>query len=122
MQRTQGRTNYVTPRHFLDFIAQFVKLLAEKRSALEEEQLHINVGLKKLTDTAADVQALQMQLAEQRQALEAKSAEANQKLQQMVGDQQAAEEKRRASVALQKQVFILFVCFIFVWLVLFVSY
>lgn len=39
--RSQGRSNYVTPRHFLDFIAQFVKLLGEKRAALEEEQLHL---------------------------------------------------------------------------------
>jgi dynein heavy chain 1 len=103
LQRTQGRTNYVTPRHFLDFIAQFVKMLNEKRAALEEEQLHLNVGLRRLTDTAAEVQALQKQLATQNRELQAKNVEANEKLKQMVADQQVAEEKRRASVALQAQ-------------------
>jgi predicted nuclease with TOPRIM domain len=103
LQRTQGRTNYVTPRHFLDFIAQFVKMLNEKRAALEEEQLHLNVGLRRLTDTAAEVQALQKQLATQNRELQAKNVEANEKLKQMVADQQIAEEKRRASVALQAQ-------------------
>jgi hypothetical protein len=103
LQRTQGRTNYVTPRHFLDFIGQFVKMLNEKRAALEEEQLHLNVGLRRLTDTAAEVQALQTQLAAQNRELTAKNVEANEKLKQMVADQQVAEEKRRASVALQAQ-------------------
>ena len=50
-----GRTMAITPRHFLDFINHFVKLYGEKRSALEEEQLHLNVGLNKIAETVEQV-------------------------------------------------------------------
>jgi dynein heavy chain 1 len=50
LERRQGRHNYVTPRHYLDFIKHFVEMINEKREQLEEEQLHLNIGLKKLRD------------------------------------------------------------------------
>ena len=40
----------------LDSILQhFVKLYNEKRAALEEEQLHLNVGLNKIDETVEQV-------------------------------------------------------------------
>jgi dynein heavy chain 1 len=42
--KQQGRQNYVTPRHYLDFINHFVRLINEKRDELEEQQLHLNIG------------------------------------------------------------------------------
>ena len=53
----------ITPRHFLDFISHFVKLYAEKRSGLEEEQLHLNVGLNKIAETVGQVEEMQKTLA-----------------------------------------------------------
>ena len=53
----------ITPRHFLDFINHFVKLYAEKRSGLEEEQLHLNVGLNKIAETVGQVEEMQKSLA-----------------------------------------------------------
>jgi len=103
LARQQGRTNYVTPRHYLDFINHFVRLVAEKREELEEQQLHLNVGLQKLRDTEQAVSELQKTLREKSAVLEAKQAEANDKLKQMVKDQQIAEEKRQASLLLRTE-------------------
>ncbi|KAM9964742.1 hypothetical protein ACTFIW_004524 [Dictyostelium discoideum] len=101
--KRQGRQNYVTPRHYLDFINQVVLLINEKRDQLEEEQLHLNIGLKKLRDTEAQVKDLQVSLAQKNRELDVKNEQANQKLKQMVQDQQAAEIKQKDARELQVQ-------------------
>jgi len=65
--------------------------------------LHLNVGLQKLRDTELAVSELQKTLREKSTVLEAKQAEANEKLKQMVKDQQVAEEKRQASLLLRTE-------------------
>ncbi|PGH26987.1 dynein heavy chain, cytoplasmic [Polytolypa hystricis UAMH7299] len=107
LQKQQGRTTFLTPRHYLDFVAQYVKLFNEKREDLEEQQRHLNVGLEKLRDTVDKVRDLRASLAQKKSQLEKKDAEANEKLQRMVADQQEAERRKTASleiqVALEKQ-------------------
>ncbi|OCH92714.1 dynein heavy chain protein 1 [Obba rivulosa] len=101
LSRRQGRYNYVTPRHYLDFINHYVRLYNEKREELEEQQRHLHVGLDKLRDTVTQVEELRKSLAIKRSQLKAKNAEANEKLQRMVADQQEAEQKKAASVEIQ---------------------
>ncbi|KAF8060992.1 dynein heavy chain protein 1 [Lyophyllum atratum] len=101
LSRRQGRYNYVTPRHYLDFINHYVRLYTEKRDELEEQQRHLHVGLDKLKDTVAQVEELRKSLAIKRSQLEAKDAEANDKLKRMVADQQEAEQKKAASIEIQ---------------------
>lgn len=101
--RMTGRSSYLTPRHLLDLIGQVVALVNEKRHELEEQQLHLNVGLRKLRETEAEVSRLQQQLSAKRAELEAKERQANAKLLQMVGDQQEAERRRQESLALQER-------------------
>jgi dynein heavy chain 1 len=47
----------------LDFINHFVKLYREKRDELEEQQMHLNVGLKKIAETVEQVEEMQKSLA-----------------------------------------------------------
>ncbi|KAJ5078911.1 intein-containing cytoplasmic dynein 1 heavy chain 1 precursor [Anaeramoeba ignava] len=101
LQKTQGRSNYVTPRHYLDFITHYVDLFNEKRSSLEEQQLHLNVGLKKMKETEEEVAKLQSTLTIKGKELESKNEEAEAKLKQMVKDQQEAEAKRKVSLEIQ---------------------
>lgn len=61
-----------------------VKLYHEKRSDLEEQQLHLNVGLQKIRETVEQVDKLQSSLSIKKNELEQKNALANQKLKQMV--------------------------------------
>ncbi|GAB7350693.1 hypothetical protein MBLNU459_g1254t2 [Dothideomycetes sp. NU459] len=101
LQRQQNRTTYLTPRHFLDFVAQYVKLYNEKREDLEEQQRHLNVGLDKLRETVVEVDDLSKSLAGKKVQLEKKDQEANEKLQRMVADQQEAERRRAISLEIQ---------------------
>jgi dynein heavy chain 1 len=101
LRKQQGKVTFLTPRHFLDFVSQYVKLYNEKREDLEEQQRHLNVGLEKLKDTVDKVRDLRASLAQKQSQLEKKSAEANEKLQRMVADQQETEKKRAASLEVQ---------------------
>lgn len=93
----------ITPRHYLDFIHHFVKLYGEKRSDLEEQQLHLNVGLNKIAETVEQVEEMQKSLAVKSQELQQKNEAANAKLKQMFKDQQEAEKKKVQSQEIQQQ-------------------
>ncbi|KAJ0425536.1 dynein heavy chain, cytoplasmic [Aspergillus carlsbadensis] len=101
LQKQQGKITYLTPRHYLDFVAQYVKLFNEKREDLEEQQRHLNVGLEKLRDTVEKVSELRVSLAQKKTQLENKDAEANEKLQRMVADQREAEQRKAVSLEVQ---------------------
>ncbi|KAJ5496798.1 Dynein heavy chain domain-2 [Penicillium fimorum] len=101
LQKQQGRVTFLTPRHYLDFVAQYVKLFNEKREDLEEQQRHLNIGLEKLHDTVDKVSDLRASLAQKKTQLERKDMEANEKLQRMVADQQEAEQRKHVSLEVQ---------------------
>lgn len=103
LARQKGHLNHVTPRHYLDFIAHYVRLFNEKREELEEQQRHLNVGLDKMQSTVVQVEELRSSLAVKRSQLEAKNVEANEKLQRMVADQQEAEQQKASSIQLQEK-------------------
>ena len=100
-EKQHGKNTYLTPRHYLDFVAHFVKLFIEQRESLEEQQRHLNVGLEKLRDTVDKVRDLRQSLAEKKEQLERKDAEANEKLQRMIADQREAETRKKASLEIQ---------------------
>ncbi|KAI8818344.1 dynein heavy chain [Fimicolochytrium jonesii] len=101
--KRQGRVNFVTPRHYLDFINHYVELFREKREDLEDRQRHLNVGLDKLKETVTKVEELRISLASKRRELEVKNKEANEKLQRMVAGQQEAEQKKQASLEIRAE-------------------
>ena len=101
LQKQQMSVTSLTPRHFLDFVAQFVKLYNEKREDLEEQQRHLNIGLEKLRDTVDKVRDLRVSLADKKSQLERKDTEANEKLQRMVADQRETEQRKATSLEIQ---------------------
>ncbi|KAF2488243.1 dynein heavy chain, N-terminal region 2-domain-containing protein [Neohortaea acidophila] len=103
LQRQQSKTTYLTPRQFLDFVAQFVKLFNEKRDDLEEQQRHLNVGLDKLRETFDKVSELRKSLDEKKLDLQKKNTEANDKLQKMVADEQEAKQQQATSLEIQSK-------------------
>uniref|UniRef100_A0A8C0WNI1 Dynein heavy chain, cytosolic n=1 Tax=Castor canadensis TaxID=51338 RepID=A0A8C0WNI1_CASCN len=102
-QVARGRTMAITPRHYLDFINHYANLFHEKRSELEEQQMHLNVGLRKIKETVDQVEELRRDLRIKSQELEVKNAAANDKLKKMVKDQQEAEKKKVMSQEIQEQ-------------------
>ncbi|KAI9494709.1 dynein heavy chain [Zychaea mexicana] len=101
LSKRQGRYNYCTPRHFLDFISHYVRLYNEKREDLEEQQRHLNVGLEKLKDTVVKVEELRKSLAIKKNQLEVKNRQAEDKIKQMLADEKEAEQKKAASIQIQ---------------------
>lgn len=91
----------VTPRHFLDFINQFTKMLTEKRSELQEQQIHLNIGLKKIKETVQQVDDLRKELAVKKTSLTTANHNANGKLQSMLKGQQEAEQKKTQSTEMR---------------------
>jgi len=102
LQKKGTRTTTITPRHYLDFINHFAKLYNEKRSELEDQQVHLNIGLSKIRETVEQVEELQKSLAVKRTELEKKNNEADKKLKQMMNDKQEAEKKKVDSEELKK--------------------
>ncbi|KAJ2764446.1 dynein heavy chain, partial [Coemansia nantahalensis] len=104
LARRRGQIAHVTPRHFIDFLGHAARLYYARREQLEEQQRHVNVGLDKLHATVTQVEELRASLGATQTALEAKTREADTKLQQMVRDQQEAEQQRAVSETLRAEV------------------
>jgi dynein heavy chain 1 len=92
----------VTPQQFLSFIASFKSVFKEKRKSLEEYQRHVSSGLEQISDTLEQVGAMKAKLSIKETQLSSKTAEANEKLEKLIKDQQEAELQKTASLALQK--------------------
>ncbi|KIH52290.1 hypothetical protein ANCDUO_17609, partial [Ancylostoma duodenale] len=87
-QKRGHRVMVVTPRHFLDLIKHFMNLFHEKRRDLEEEKVHLNIGLNKIRETEEQVKELQKSLTLKSRELEEKKTAANLKVREMLADQQ----------------------------------
>lgn len=98
---------FLSPRDFLALIENFMSSLSHRREKVEDEQLHVNAGLDKLRQTQDNVAELKLGLREKTAELKKKDALANEKLQQMVADQNAAEKRKkeaeRMGLEVQKQ-------------------
>ncbi len=91
----------ITPRHYLDFIKHYTGLFGEKRQGLEDEKIHINIGLRKIQETQEQVKELQQSLNAKRIELSEKKQAAEAKLKQMLSDQNEAEMEKKVSESLQ---------------------
>lgn len=85
---------FLSPRDYLALIKNFVACLNNRRAKVEDEQLHVNAGLDKLRQTQENVAELKTGLGTKTAELRQKEALANEKLQQMVADQNVAEKRK----------------------------
>lgn len=101
LAKSAKKFNFITPRDFLDFIKHFVELYNEKKSMLEDQQFHLNVGLDKLKQTETQVMEMQGSLDEKKRVLEIKEKEASSKMTMIVQEKTKAKEKQTESAALK---------------------
>ena len=98
---------FLSPRDYLALIHNFVTCVNTQREKIEDEQLHVNAGLSKLKQTQENVAELKTGLATKTVELGEKEILANNKLQQMVADQNEAqkrkEEAEKMSVEVERQ-------------------
>ena len=84
----------LSPRDYLALINNFVTCVNHRREEIEDEQLHVNAGLSKLKQTQENVAELKVGLASKTVELREKEILANNKLQQMVADQNEAQKRK----------------------------
>lgn len=101
-----GRT-FLSPRDYLALINNFVTCVNNRREEIEDEQLHVNAGFSKLKQTQDNVAELKEGLATKTVELREKEILANNKLQQMVADQNEAQKRKteaeKMSIEVDKQ-------------------
>ena len=97
------RQYHPSPQHLLAMLASFRDIVREQREQLEDQQRFRLVGLDKLHETVEQVAKLQVSLSSKQERLHRANEEANDRLQRMVEQQQAAEQKRESSLAFQAE-------------------
>ncbi|KAJ8963302.1 hypothetical protein NQ318_018771 [Aromia moschata] len=60
------RKNFVTPKHYLDFITTYLRLLEEKDSYINSQCDRLNGGLLKIAEATVELDILNQRLAEQK--------------------------------------------------------
>ncbi|TYZ65733.1 hypothetical protein PybrP1_011994 [[Pythium] brassicae (nom. inval.)] len=81
---------YTTPKSYLDLISLYLKMLEEKRAAVQTVKSRMEVGVKKLEETNNIVDALKRELLELQPVLQQKAVEAEELLKRVSVDQKAA--------------------------------
>jgi dynein heavy chain 1 len=95
---------FLSPRDYLALTHNFVTCVNEHRGQVEEEQLRVNGGLSKLRQTQQNVAELKAGLATKSVELREKETLANNKLQQMVADQNEAQKKKEEAKKMSAEV------------------
>ncbi|KAF0872101.1 DYH10 protein, partial [Crocuta crocuta] len=89
------RSNYVTPKNYLDFINTYSKLLDEKTQYNIAQCKRLEGGLDKLKEATIQLDELNQKLAEQKVVLAEKSAACEALLQEIATNTAIAEEKKK---------------------------
>ncbi|XP_034494845.1 dynein heavy chain 10, axonemal isoform X4 [Ailuropoda melanoleuca] len=89
------RSNYVTPRNYLDFISTYSKLLDEKTQYNIAQCKRLEGGLDKLKEATIQLDELNQKLAVQKVVLVEKSAACEALLEEIVTNTAIAEEKKK---------------------------
>ncbi|KAG7265791.1 LOW QUALITY PROTEIN: hypothetical protein CRUP_036669 [Coryphaenoides rupestris] len=88
------RSNYVTPKNYLDFISTYVKLLENKDHDILAQCKRLEGGLDKLKEASGQLAELNTKLAEQKVVLAEKSTACETLLQEISTNTIVAEEKK----------------------------
>ncbi|XP_053327864.1 dynein axonemal heavy chain 10 [Spea bombifrons] len=94
-QQKLRRSNYVTPKNYLDFINTYSKLLEEKNQFNLAQCKRLEGGLDKLKEATVQLAELNVKLAEQKVVLAEKSSACEALLEEISVNTAIAEEKRK---------------------------
>ncbi|KAJ3018931.1 Dynein heavy chain 10, axonemal [Thoreauomyces humboldtii] len=88
------RANYVTPKNYLDYVNTYNRLLEENRDSNTKSCARLESGLGKLEESSAQLDVLNVQLAEQNIAVKEKTEACNKLLEVITSSTKEAEEKK----------------------------
>lgn len=93
-QQKYRRTNYVTPKNYLDYINTYNRLLRDNRDLNGRLCARLETGLGKLQESSQQLDVLNKQLAEQNIAVKNKTEACSQLLEVITSSTRIAEEKK----------------------------
>lgn len=93
------RHNYTTPKSFLEFIALYKRLLAERRADVAAKVARLETGLTTLRRTSEDVKVLQQELAGTLVRVEEKKVATDELLEKMGRERGEAEQQQEVASA-----------------------
>ncbi|KAG5844641.1 hypothetical protein ANANG_G00164650 [Anguilla anguilla] len=88
------RSNYVTPKNYLDFISTYAALLEDKDAYILSQCKRLEGGLDKLKEASVQLEELNVKLADQKVVLAEKSSACEILLQEICTNTAVAEEKK----------------------------
>ncbi|XP_077600352.1 dynein axonemal heavy chain 10-like [Stigmatopora nigra] len=88
------RSNFVTPKNYLDFISTYSVLLRDKDQSILGQCKHLEGGLDKLKEATVQLDELNIKLAEQKVVLAEKSTACEAMLLEIASNTTVAEEKK----------------------------
>ena len=97
------RYNYVTPKNYLDFIANYKKSLEEQRRLNTDYSNRLDGGLQKLIQAAKEVSVMQATLSESKVVVERTTKEVNELLEVITTSTADVEAKQEAAAAKEEQ-------------------
>ncbi|TPP46731.1 Dynein heavy chain and region D6 of dynein motor family protein [Leishmania donovani] len=93
-QNELKRHNYVTPKNYLSFLANYAKLLVTRREDIDDIVKKFTIGLEKLQHAEAEVNVLKEELAEKEVTLREKQ-EINAQMTREITEQQQKNQVRK---------------------------
>uniref|UniRef100_A0A4W5NCU9 Dynein axonemal heavy chain 10 n=1 Tax=Hucho hucho TaxID=62062 RepID=A0A4W5NCU9_9TELE len=98
------RSNYVTPKNYLDFISTYANLLEDKDQYILAQCKRLEGGLDKLEEASEQLAELNIKLAEQKVVLAEKSSACEILLQEIATNTTVAEEKKKLAEDKAKEI------------------
>ncbi|KER29498.1 hypothetical protein T265_03876 [Opisthorchis viverrini] len=102
--QTLRRNNFVTPKHYLDYINTYKRTLEERDSYTNAQIIRLESGLQKLTEASLQLVDLNKKLAVQRVAVLEKTKACQALLGEITSSSQMATEKKQLAVIKSKEV------------------
>ncbi|XP_017478046.1 PREDICTED: dynein heavy chain 10, axonemal [Rhagoletis zephyria] len=89
------RNNYVTPKHYLDFINTYLRLLEERNNFISMQRNRLKEGISKIDDAAKQIEELRLIVSEQK----ANVAKASKECEAMLVDIEESTQKANVKKA-----------------------
>uniref|UniRef100_A0A1I8GN74 Dynein heavy chain 10, axonemal n=1 Tax=Macrostomum lignano TaxID=282301 RepID=A0A1I8GN74_9PLAT len=102
--QTLRRYNYVTPKHYLDFINTYLKLLEQKDKYILGQCERLQGGLQKLAEAAVQLEDLNAKLAVQKVAVTEKTKACETLLEEIKTSTASANEKKETAKEKEKEI------------------
>jgi dynein heavy chain, axonemal len=97
------RTNYVTPKSYLDFISSYRASLSTNRLKISNMAKRLDGGLQKLRQAAVEVEAMKQELSEAKVVVEAATKECNELIDVISRSKTEVEAKSKAASEKEEQ-------------------